>query len=146
MYCRFCGKEIINENQAICLNCGCAVESVPVDTRNKSISVDDYYRKLSEYEKMSGVVWLVIGIIQICTLIGIICGIWNIIVSISRLKYANELLNKPTGITEKYENQLTEIIIIMVLNIFLGAIIGVVGSVIDLFVRNYVIENKNIFK
>lgn len=144
MYCKYCGNEV-EENQQVCLKCGCLVENGLTNAFHNEINSEEYYKKLSEYEKMSGIVWLIIGIVQICTLVGVICGIWNIIASTSRLKYSKELLTKPNGIVERFENQLTEIVIIMVLNIFFGAIIGVIGSVIDLFVRNYVIENKKVF-
>lgn len=141
MYCRICGKEV-NEQQEICLNCGCLVDGKSVDNQ---INKDDYYRKLSEYEKLSGAVWLVIGIIQVCSLVGIICGIWNIVVAISRLKYSNELLQKPENIAKDFEGQLTQIVVIMIINVFFGAIIGIIGSFVDLYVRSFVVDNKEIF-
>ena len=76
---------------------------------------DQCYRKLSDYEKISGIIWLVIGIIQVITLVGVICGVWNIVVACQRLKYSKELLNKPQNIVPAFENQLTTLIIFMVI-------------------------------
>lgn len=139
-YCYYCGSSLI-EGAAICVKCGCAA----IENTNAIVSAADkeqYYRKLSEYEKISGIIWLVIGIIQVCTIIGIICGIWNIIIAIQRLNYSKELLKKPTNVVKVFENQLTGLIIILVLNIFLGALIGIAGAAFDFFVRDYVLSNK----
>ncbi|MCM1113892.1 MAG: zinc ribbon domain-containing protein [Clostridium sp.] len=143
-YCSLCGNSLLSD-AVICVKCGCSVNNSQQAQNSMFIESDLYFKKLSDYEKTSGIIWLVIGIIQICTLVGAICGIWNIIAACSRLKYGNELLKKPKDVINNFENQLAQIIIIMILNIFFGAIIGVVGSIFDLFVRNYVIENKQYF-
>lgn len=138
-YCFYCGNQLL-ENAAICVKCGCAANENTQTSFNSADSAQ-YFKKLSDYEKTSGIIWLVIGIIQICTLIGAICGVWNIIIACSRIKYSNELLNNPKNTVQNFENQLSGIIIIMVINIFLGALIGVIGAAFDLFVRDYVLTN-----
>lgn len=105
---------------------------------------DDVLRKIAEYENTSGIIWIAIGVIQCLSLVGIICGIWNIIVGNQRLKYSKTLISKPDEICKTFEEQLNSLIIILIINIFLGAVIGVIGAFFDLFVRNYVIEKKDI--
>lgn len=106
---------------------------------------DQCFRKVSEYEKISGIIWIVIGAIQIISLVGIICGIWNIVVGTQRLKYSKELLCKPQNVVNVFENQLTTLIIFLVINFFFGAIIGVAGACFDLYVRDYVVKNRDNF-
>ena len=101
-------------------------------------------RKISEYEKTSGTIWIVIGILQCLSVVGIFCGIWNIIIGVQRSKYSKEISIYSTGIVETFEGQLTSLIIFLVINIFFGAVIGVIGAVFDMFVRNYVLENRAI--
>ena len=142
-YCYFCGAPL-KADAVICINCGCAA----CENEQSAFNVFDNtneYKKLSDYEKTSGVIWLVLGIIQICTLIGIICGIWNIIMACQRIKYSNELLSKPKNVVSDFENQLSGIVIIMIINIFLGAFIGIIGAAFDYYVRDYVIKNKEKF-
>lgn len=107
--------------------------------------VDASFRKLSDYEKTSGIIWLIIGIIQICTMIGVLCGAWNIYVAITRMKSSKELLSHPSDVVERYENSLSSTIVIMVLNLFFGAVIGIAGALFDLYVRNYVMSNRQKF-
>ncbi len=142
-YCYYCGNALM-EDAAVCVKCGCAT----AETTSPIIGVaekDQYYRKLSDYEKTSGIIWLVIGIIQVCTVVGIICGIWNIIMAVQRLNYSKELMKKPSNVVKTFEDQMTGLIIILVLNIFLGALIGVIGAAFDFYVRDYVLSNKEKF-
>ncbi len=139
-YCYYCGSSLM-EDAVICVKCGCST----VGNANSFITEDEksqYYRKLSDYEKTSGIIWLVIGIIQVLTVVGIICGIWNIVMAVQRLNYSKELMKKPPNVVKTFESQMTGLIIILVLNIFLGALIGVIGAAFDFYVRDYVLSNK----
>ncbi len=157
MYCSKCGQQVDNSAN-FCVHCGCAVKNenrnnfsstYPYMQNQQNFAQDDYkntINKLSNYEKTSGVIWLTIGIIQCITLVGIICGIWNIVISIQRLNYSKIILtSKPIEIYNNFENQLTSIIVFLIINIFFGAVIGIVGALFDLFVRNFAMENKNVF-
>ncbi len=139
-YCPSCGKETL-PNAAICLNCGVMLAEYSNDSNKK----DSSYRRLSDYEHTSGIIWLIIGIVQCLSVVGIICGIWNIVIGSQRLKYSQALLNHPSGVYNDFANQKTSLIIILVVNIIFGAVIGIIGAIFDLFVRNYVMENKKIF-
>lgn len=154
-FCRNCGKEITT-NSEFCQNCGAKITNyanpqVPpyyaatTQTVNNQ-TVIEAYKKLANYEKVSGVIWLIIGIIQCITLVGIICGIWNIVVSVQRIKFGKQIeTTYPQNIYNSFKNQISSIIIMLILNMFLGAFIGVIGAIFDLVVRNFVMKNQNIF-
>lgn len=146
-FCSNCGSTV-NPNAAVCLQCGVLLHTHQGIATSESERMQAL-RKLSDYEKTSGIIWLIIGIVQLCTVVGVLCGVWNIFAAISRLNMSKALLRDQTqfdtDIYTKYERQLPSIIIILVLNIFFGAVIGIVGSIFDLFVRNYVMENKALF-
>lgn len=139
-FCYYCGN-MLNEDAVVCVKCGCAASDNATNGAFGTDS-DEYFRKLSDYERTSGIIWLVLGIIQVISLVGIICGVWNIIVAIQRLQYSKELLKKPSGVAKQFENQLTGLIIILIINIFFGAIIGIIGAIFDFYVRNYVLTNR----
>lgn len=104
-------------------------------------------KTLSEREKISAIIWLVVGIIQCITCAGIICGAWNIYCSVCRFKNSTAVLTPWKGIVESYDKWINMIIVGLVINLILGGIFGVAGSIYDLLaVRDYALKNKQVFE
>lgn len=106
-------------------------------------------KNISDKEKVGGIIWIVVATIQL--LIGLtynwitmFVGIWNLVFGIIRITNAGKMEQRANGIVEAYEKTLASIIIFLVLNIFVGGIIGVVGAIYDLVVRSYVLNNRNV--
>ncbi len=149
-YCTHCGKELLDE-AVICVECGCAVGGQKSQTvNNKSVDETTILNTLSQRLNTNGIIWLVIGILQILGGIFInwfllIVGVLNIISSIQDMQYSKTLLENPTGIVAKFE-PLIGSIITLVYNLVIGGVIGVVGSIYYFVaIRNYVMENKQFF-
>lgn len=145
-YCTHCGKELVDE-AVVCVGCGCAVAGT---TARKAPTPAELINTLSERVKTNGIIWLVIGIIQI--LIGIflnwyvlIVGALNIISSIQDMTYSKKVLDDPDGIVKKFE-PLTGPIITLIYNLIFGGLIGVAGSIYYFVgIRSFVMENKTAF-
>ena len=104
-------------------------------------------KTLSEREKISAILWLIIGIIQVVTFVGVICGAWNIYCAVCRLKQSKAVLTPYPGLVKSYDKWLTNIIISLVINLVLGGVIGVGAAIFDLLgIRGYVLENKATFE
>lgn len=101
-------------------------------------------RSIASYEKCSGIIWLVIGIVQCMTLIAIIAGIWNIVAGISRIRSAPLILQRHPGIPAAFEG-VGQLIIIGLINLFLGGVIGVVAVIFDFYIRDMVLKNRALF-
>lgn len=106
-------------------------------------------QNISSKEKVSGIIWIVVAAIQI--LVGLaynwvtlLIGVWNLICGITRITNAGKIEERANSIVETYEKSLTSTIIFLVLNIFIGGLIGIAGAIYDLVVRNYVLNNQNI--
>lgn len=109
-------------------------------------------RNISSKEMVGAVIWIVLAVLQI--LLGIafidyywvtlIIGVWNLVNGIIRTTKAGKVEERGNGIVEEYEKDLTNLIIFLVLNIFIGGLIGVIGVIYDIVTRNYVLNNKNI--
>ena len=106
-------------------------------------------QNISNKEKVGGIIWIVVASLQL--LIGLaynwitlIIGIWNLIMGITTITNAGKMEQRANNIVEEYEKNLTNIIIFLVVNIFIGGLIGVIGAIYDLVVRNYVLSNRNI--
>ena len=104
-------------------------------------------KTLSEREKLSAIFWLVIGILQVVSFVGVICGAWNIYCAYCRFKQSKAVLTPYPGLVKSYDNWMTTIIISIVINLILGGVIGVAAALFDMFgIRNYVLENKATFE
>lgn len=145
-YCTHCGKELLDE-AVICPVCGCNVNNSP---ESSILNDDGLLNKLSQRLNTNGIIWLVIGVLQILGGIFIdwfllIVGVLNIISSVQDMQYSKTLLENPSGIVAKFE-PITLPIITLVYNLVIGGVIGVIGSIYYFFaIRNFVMENKQFF-
>ena len=104
-------------------------------------------KTLSDREKISAIIWIIIGALQCLSFVAVVAGGWNIYAGVSRLKQSNAVLQPWKGIVKSYEDSQTNIIIGLVINLFLGGVIGVIGSIFDLVaIRGYVLENRQVFE
>lgn len=104
-------------------------------------------KTLSEREQISAILWLIIGIIQVISIAGIVCGAWNIYCAYCRFKQSKAVLTPYPGLVQSYDKWMTNIIISMALNLILGGVIGVAAALFDMLaIRGYVLENKQTFE
>ncbi len=105
-----------------------------------------YVDTLAGREQIAAIVWLIIGILQICTFIFSIAGAWNIYASITRFRQAKLVKSGYPGLVNSYDKWLPRLIVGLLINLFLGGVIGAAGSLYDIFfVRGYVLDNKQTF-
>ena len=141
MFCTKCGKELADD-AVICTGCGCLANPEP----KKEKELNPLLIKLSEKVKTNAIIWIVIGAFQILTGVFFIVGILNIISAINDMKYAQTILENPSGIVPRFE-PLTMPIIILAYNLIFGGLIGVAGSIYYfLGIRNFVMENRAAFE
>lgn len=149
-YCTHCGKELLDE-AVVCIGCGCQSDSLDKGIFHyQNSNYTALINTLSQRINTSGIIWLVIGILQI--LVGlyinwvmIIVGVLNVISSIQDMNYSKSVLKNPTGIIAKFE-PITGPVITLIYNLIIGGVIGVVGSIYYFIaIRNYVMENKPYF-
>ncbi len=142
-YCTKCGSEM-QDTATFCPKCGDRVHSEGSTSHNNLLS------QLSERVKINGILWLIIGIIQI--VLGMeygwelmLVGGLNIASSIQDINYSKTVLTSPQGIVERFQS-LTGPIVVLVYNLIFGGVIGVAGSVYYLVgVRDFVLSNEKIF-
>ena len=71
-------------------------------------------------------------------------ALWNILACYIDYKYIKQIEKNPIGVYSQYKESLIHHIIILGVNISLGAVIGVIPFIYDLLIRNYVIKNKDL--
>lgn len=149
-FCANCG-EPVNENAAVCTHCGVAIKKIAQPQAGAVLSKEEAYKKLAEYEKTAAIIWFVIAALQIIGGIftyytPVLVGCWNIYTGVQRIKHSKTLADMPSGIYAYYEKQGTANIIFLVVNIILGGLIGGIASGYDIYIRSFVMKNKEIFE
>ena len=169
MFCQKCGKRV-DDTSKFCNSCGANLSNVsnspsppivPPQTQtayqqpmpqqqnyNASIATPSndevLIRRIADYERLSCIFWLILGIIQVICIVTIIAGVWNIVAVISRWKLPKKIRQRDPSIIEEYRG-IGGLIIIGLINFFFGAIIGVAFVVFDLYVRDKVLSNAHLF-
>lgn len=117
------------DEAVICPGCGCPAGRFVSTLASPS----ELVKKLSEKVKINGIIWLVIGIVQI--ILGLlvnwgflIVGTLNIISSVQDIGYSKSVLEHPVGIRDRF-SRLAGPIITLIYNLLFGGVIGVIGSI-----------------
>ena len=93
-----------------------------------------------------GIMQLVFGVPLMCMGYGFVMvflGVWNIVQSSKQRKLANVYDVNPAGMVYYFQNHGTILVVFLVLNILFGALFGMIGSIYDLCMRNYIVQNRN---
>jgi hypothetical protein len=101
-------------------------------------------RRIADYERLSCIFWIVLGVIQICLVWTAIAGIWNIIASISRWKLPDRIRRRDPTIPQDYKG-IKQLVIIGIVNLLLGGFIGVLFVAFDFYIRDKVLTNAHLF-
>lgn len=99
---------------------------------------------IASYERVSGVLWIVLGVFQIFSVVLIIAGVWNVFAGITRLGYAPRIERRESGVPAAFSG-VTGLIVIGLINLFFGAVFGLVMVAVDFYIRQRVLDNRHIF-
>ncbi len=145
MYCSNCGNKL-KENARFCTACGTSSEGVVPKKTNKEKQrvLDELYKK----ENISKTIWIGVGIFQ--AIFGIMwdqyflimVGAWNVFAGFSRTINIYDNIH----LVEEYDESLGTIIVFLIINLVIGGVIGVVGSIYDLTIRDYVLKNREVLE
>ena len=100
---------------------------------------DDIARSIADYERLSGILWIGLGAIQIIAVVTAIAGAWNIWAGISRLSMSKRVRAREVAVPPAYEG-LTQLVVIGLVNLIVGGVIGLVFVGLDLFIRERVLD------
>jgi GYF domain 2 len=101
-------------------------------------------RRIADYERISGILWILFGIIQICMIYTIIAGVWNVIAGISRISMSRSIRKRNAGVPAAFEG-VGQLVVIGIINLVFGAVIGLIFVALDFYVRDKVLSNRHLF-
>ena len=107
---------------------------------------DGKLRSLAARIRLNGILWILIGALQLLTGVFGVVGILNIISGFRSLRKAKRLLTHRVGIVAAY-SPIAVPLIVLAYNLFFGGIVGIVGSIFYFVaIRGFVMKNKAYFK
>ena len=123
-------------------------------------STQDIIDTIRKLELASGIVWSIIAGVQIlvavmCLIVPfmtfsiemmalLIAGVWNILAALSRFNRAKQIKARKASVVASYES-VTQLVIIAIVNLLLGAVIGALWVIIDFIIRDKVLRNRHLF-
>jgi len=101
-------------------------------------------RRIADYERVSCWLWLVLGILQLVSVVAALAGIWNILAAKSRWNLPDRIRQRDETVPEDYEG-LGQLIVLGIVNLLFGAAVGVVFVIFDFVIRDQVLKNRHLF-
>lgn len=139
-FCKNCGFGM-DESVAVCDNCNTEMNA-------ENTLTDEKLKVLSERIKINGIIWLVIGILQVLMFISplsVVVGVLNIFCAVRDLKTSKNVFHYRVGLVNAYK-PLVSPIITLAYNLVFGWVYGAAGSIYYLIaIRGYVMENADYF-
>jgi len=157
MYCKSCGATL-SGNSMYCPSCGQTLTTdgqMGSDTGGIVILPNETTNWLSRRVQTNGVVWLLISLYQI--VVGILlvsvgygyamiaCGVWNIVQSILDLRFSKQILHcdsmdQAYSIIQAIDRSKGVTIFFLLLNLFAGGALGVIGCIFWLALRSKALD------
>lgn len=103
-------------------------------------------QKVRRCEVFSGIVWIVVGVIQCCTVYAAAAGVWNIINSVVSLRNVKNITAGNPAVIPYFEQRKVWLIVLAVVNLILGGVVGVLLVLFDWHVRDFVLRNRSAFE
>ena len=103
-------------------------------------------QKVRRCEVFSGIVWIIVGVIQCCTVYAAAAGVWNIINSIVSLRNVKNITAGNPAVIPYFEQRKVWLIVLAVVNLILGGVVGILLVLFDWYVRDFVLRNRTAFE
>jgi hypothetical protein len=112
-------------------------------------------KRIAGYMRVSGILWLVLGIIQVVVGVGfafaagltltlVIVGVWNIVAATSRLNSVALIKARDSSVPASWEG-IAGLVIVGVANLLIGGLVGVALVIFDFVVRDHILKNRALF-
>ena len=102
-------------------------------------------KRTRDLKRLCAVLWIVIGILLCLTCVGIVAGIWNIIYGAKALKFADTIQAGNRSVYAAFDADLNSLTVGLILNLILGLGLGCALAIVELFLRDRVLKNKEVF-
>ena len=102
--------------------------------------------KVKRCEVVSGVAWLLVGVVQLLMVYTAAAGVWNVINAFVALRNCKNITPGNPHVVPYFEGRKVWLIVMAVVNLILGGVVGVLLVLFDWYVRDYVLRNRSAFE
>ena len=102
--------------------------------------------KVKRCEVVSGVAWLLVGVVQLLLVYTAAAGVWNVINAIVALRNCKNITPGNPHVVPYFEGRKVWLIVMAVVNLILGGVVGVLLVLFDWHVRDFVLRNRSAFE
>ena len=151
MFCNKCGAQV-PDGQAFCSVCGAPVNVQqggyvpPVRTETFDQAKLDKVDKYREYYKLISLFWIIMGILLIISCVGLIAGIYNLIIGIKDNKFTPTIVAHNPQVVQTAKSMGSQNITTILINVFLGGGVGAIAGLLEMYVRNQIIKDRDLFE
>lgn len=121
-----------------------AVVAVADQAPWEAAQADLLARRFADYQKVSGWLWIAIAVVQIITVLGAIAGVWNLVVGITRILSAKKIRARHSDVPKMFEG-VAWLVVIAIINVLLGAVVGIALVAVDFWIRDRLLKSAHIF-
>lgn len=152
---KFTVEEPTAENNftVVCPSCGTQLRIKPSGVSRKEYkqatapsAADLVAARVRKCELASGILWLIIGIVQLVLVWTAAAGVWNIFFAIMRLRSLKNIYAGNSALVPWYDDRRNWLIAFAIINLVLGGVVGVFLVAFDWWVRDYVLKNRAAFE
>lgn len=164
MFCKKCGAQIA-DGQSFCNICGAPVEKQQVPPQGNPYQEQPGYTgtpygqsyepvtneeaekaaRYQEYYKILAYFWIIDGIVMIISCVGIITGIWNLMVGIKLNKFRATIAPRNPQVVAQAKDSISNINVSFLLNFFLGGVFPSLAALAELYLRNQLLKDHELF-
>ena len=102
--------------------------------------------KAKRCEVVSGVAWLLVGVVQLLMVYTAAAGVWNVINAFVALRNCKNITPGNPHVVPYFEGRKVWLIVMAVVNLILGGVVGVLLVLFDWHVRDFVLRNRSAFE
>lgn len=143
VFCTSCGAENLGGNY--CRQCGSKLVIARRTARGTSLTPEQLVTAVDKL-RASATIWLIIGIIQCLTGVAFLIGVWNIIQSGRARRNADLFATGQADIVTYYRGiSGGRYFLAGIVNLLLGAVVGIIGAIYDASIRRYVLSAAPVY-
>lgn len=137
-YCAQCGA-VVRPGEDICPRCGAPGQGYPAGALEMAA-------RIAGQARLAGILWIVVGALQILGCVTLIAGGWNLAIGVRQLTFVSRICPGNPEVPARFERELGLLIAGILINLLLGGVLPALLCLLDLYIRDQVLARRSFFE